>query len=65
MNRHKYCRLVFNFSLSLVVLGLTFSTQIAGVFALSATYAAAQSANSATGSKPNIILIVGDDVGWG
>jgi arylsulfatase A-like enzyme len=30
-----------------------------------AAYAAAQAAGGVVGSKPNIILIVGDDVGWG
>ncbi len=37
---------------------------IVGDFSSSALYAAAGQAAGA-GSKPNIILIVGDDVGWG
>jgi hypothetical protein len=38
---------------------------IAGGVGLSAVYAAAQAPAAGAGSKPNIILIVGDDVGWG
>jgi arylsulfatase A-like enzyme len=38
---------------------------IAGGLALSAVYAAAQAPATGAGAKPNIILIVGDDVGWG
>src|SRR5277367_5897443 len=38
---------------------------IAGGVGLSAVCAAAQAPAAGAGSKPNIILIVGDDVGWG
>ena len=45
---------------------VAFALLIAGGLTLSAANAAAQAgASSVAGSKPNIILILGDDVGWG
>ena len=38
---------------------------ILAAYALAVTPRAAGQADGAAGSKPNIILLVGDDVGWG
>jgi arylsulfatase A-like enzyme len=38
---------------------------VAGFSSLALYAAAGQASGSVAGSKPNIILIVGDDVGWG
>jgi arylsulfatase A-like enzyme len=41
------------------------SLLITGVLALASAYATGQTPAAGAGTKPNIIMIVGDDVGWG
>src|SRR5271170_7120295 len=54
-----------NFRKSPRLLFTALALLIAGSLGLSAVDAAAQAPPAVAGSKPNIILIVGDDVGWG